>query len=747
MNSVVSISLFCFALFFSGVISGRPMKLQVEGRDHCTVTVSGSSRKRFNTSLENGIKVFFFQVHYNWKPANYLTRSIRDDHFANPNEYMWLYDGEQGLPIYMNAPYDFDLLSMFILREYTESLPVYMNVSKSCNEKNVSRVNFLRLVFQQLIKIVADARLPDKKSSSYICYDINNSKKLQDFSFKSYQRLGINREILLRYCCPMRNIPSKHHSKSDLCDGKTISSSRTLDLQNYVGAFLLAFFPLVMGFISSARLPWTHTRFDYIRSISNHFDKGEQFELPFGTESSWISERDNTYNINSFLKWLFLFRHPSLKASRIRRSMTVFSSLLVLVITLLLHFFKMKKRMKIYLDDNIPMGYISLIFGYEKSCENSGCFLGGPLFWFLSFITLALIVINIPDRLCETIAYSFLHQPQTCTFLIQDISLLKRYGGLNLSNLHDYNLLYTILKASLMTSLNPSFWAAIIKQWFRRCRNVYACFNNSRILYQLIGVSVTILCVLICSFLCLIELLLSVIFYGLPILLVWKAIPHSYIWRFIWPLFKRRNTAKIVGFLLLLISFPVFIFLFIFNIYLFLTSFQLLSAYVIYTLIALIAKPDAIAYVLLTLVFFYFVVAIVNSVSETYQSLLKVSIKLADSVCAAFVYTRLDENFIYSELFERIVEQHHPVRYEVAKAVTKLLLALCLFISCLYSFHDISLNLSTYIKITLIILTTMIPKIMTVLNETVLESQWKIERLLETIYDYSKNHLNPNDIN
>ena len=390
-----------------------------------------------------------------------------------------------------------------------------------------------------------------------------------------------------------------------------------------------------------------------------------------------------------------------------------------------------------YIENNIPLGYKSLMFGYKKSAENTDNFFGSPMVWFSAFLFLGVIVINIPNRLCETIAHSTLHQRQTETFLIQDISLLQRYGSLKYSDLHDYDLLYAILKASLLTALNPSFWYAVIKRWFDRCKQVYNYFNRPQVIFQLMGVCVTILCTLLSIILCASELLLCIIYYGCPQFLIWKAIPHSYTLCYVTPLITNDKLGiKILGLILFIISLPVYFFLFLFSTYLFLTLFQLLSSYVMFTVIALIAKPDAIAYVLLILVFFYFVVSILKSVSKTYQSLLKVSIKLADSVSGDFVYTMLGERYIYVELFEEIVKRHHPIRYEVAKTFTKLILISLVFISCVYSFENISLNISTYIKIGLIILTSMIPKITTVLNDTVMESRWKIERILETIYNY-----------
>ena len=738
----MKITLFYFALCLSHVLCEHSLKVRLPKNHQCIVNVSKSSIKEFNDSLRNEKKVIYFQINYDSKQADNLTKPISDDHFANPNKYMWLYDGDKGLPIYMNAPYDFNLLSLFILKEYTSTLQVNMSVSKSCNENIVSRVDFLRLVFHQLIQIVSPAPLPDKKDTAYICYDINNKKNLPEYSFMAYKRLGINRQILCSYCCKVKASERMNNISLNLCPGHEICSSKTLDLQNYIGAFLFAFFPLAIGFITRAKLPWNHSKFAYIRSVSQNFHKGEQFQLPFGTEHSWINEYDKPYSIFTFLKWLVLFNQSSLLASRIRRSLTVLLSILTLLVDLILQYLFFEKTLQIYLDDNIPLGYKSLMFAYDKSLKNVDYFLGGPLVWFLAFLILGLIVINIPHRLCETIVYSTLHQRETYTFLIQDIGLLQRYGSLKLSNIHDYDLLYAILKASLLTALNPSFWYAVIKRWFGRCKRIYNYFNRPRVIFQLMGVCVTFLCSFLSIFLCVSELLLCVVYYSCPQLMIWKAIPHSYTLFYVYPFIRHNKLSfRICGLLLFIISLPIYFFLFLFSTYLFLTMFQLLSSYVMFSVIALIAKPDAIAYVLLVLVFFYFVVLILKSISETYQSLLKVSIKLADSVCEDFVYTRLDERFIYSELFEEIVERHHPIRYEVAKALTKLILVSLVFISCFYSFENISLNLSTYIKIGLIILTSMIPKITTVLNNTVLDSRWKIELILETIYSYKISHF------
>ena len=333
----MKITLVYLALYLSHVLCEYSLKVHVAEHHQCIVNVSESTIKEFNDILHKEKKVIYFQIQYDSKQARALGGPIPDDYFANPNEYMWLYDGDNGLPVYMNAPYDFNLLSLFILKEYTANLTVNMNVTNSCNESIVSRVDFLRLVFHQIIKIVSTASLPDKKASAYICYDINNKKKLSRYSFLAYQHLGMNRNILCRYCCKVEQIKGKYNT-SNLCPGQKICSSKTLDLQNYIGAFLYAFFPISIWFISRAKLPWKYSKFDYIRSVSNNFDKGEQFLLPFGTEYCWINEHDNPYSIFTFLKWLFLFNESTLFISRIRRSLAVLLSISTLFFDLILQY-------------------------------------------------------------------------------------------------------------------------------------------------------------------------------------------------------------------------------------------------------------------------------------------------------------------------------------------------------------------------------------------------------------------------
>ena len=736
-------SVFCFVLVLSHVLCEHSMKVRIAENHQCIVNVSKSSIKEFNDSLHNEKKVVHFQINYDSEQADHLTKSIPDNHFANPNEYMWLYDGDKGLPVYMNAPYDFDIRSLFILNEYTSTLQVNMSVSKSCNEKIVSRVDFLRLVFHQLIQIVSRAPLPDKKATAYICYDINNKKNLPYSTLMAYQRLGFRRKILLQYCCKVTDYHTDYNKSTDLCKGKTKSAETVTNVQSIAGAVMFAVFPMLLGFISSANLHQRPQPFSLIQSYKLENDEG--LFPPFGTHSSWLSEHKPYYSALILARRVLLFEKRSAFASKIRRSLAVMSCLFVVFADLLLHNIALKQRLKSYLDNNIPLGYLSMIFGYEKSAENTDYFLGGPYVWFSTFITLGLIVINIPTRLSETIAYSTLHQQETYTFLIQDISLLQRYGSLKLSNIHDYDLLYAILKASLLTALNPSFWYAVIKQWFGRCKRIYNYFNRLQVIYQLMGVCVTFLCSFLSIFLCVNELLLCIIYYGCPVLQIFKALPHSYFQCFIWPLLTHRSfRRKILGVICLLLFLPIFLFLFLCSIHLFLTSFALLSCYSIYSLIALVAKPDAIAYVLLFLMLIFYLHSIAASISKTYIRLQKLSITLAPKVCKDFVYTKLGTRFIYRQLYERIIQEHHPIRFEIAKAIMKLALLSYISASCAYSFESLSLNMSTYIKIGLLIFTSMIPKLMSVLKDTMWKIDWDSEAILETIYIFQQETNFPN---
>uniref|UniRef100_A0A0L8GE72 Uncharacterized protein n=1 Tax=Octopus bimaculoides TaxID=37653 RepID=A0A0L8GE72_OCTBM len=538
--------------------------------------------------------------------------------------------------------------------------------------------------------------------SGYMCVLINLSqymKKNSPHAFEACRRIGINREIVKNYCCKLYKDESNLYHPKSICPGNNIENSMFINYENIVGTVLWIFFPLFISFVSKAKLP------------SYYY----QNTLPY--ESEWINGKHSIYSFSYFLSCLFCFHYSSYFASRLRRFFCILFFLSVIFLDLLMYYFFLYETTKIFLQDHIPLGYRALILGIPESYENTGGFLGGPFLWFIGYVFFNCILFVLPSRLSETLVYNTLHQRSTCTFLIQNKRLLEKYGNLNVSALQDYDLLYAIMKANISTALNPNFWYLIIYTWIKRIKKIWLYYYERNIFRQFILLWFFIVITILFAIFSICELFLCLLYYGIPIVYWILTLPASYSKVYIYPLYLSPNYIfKIVAVPLAFLSLPFYISWALCSIYIFLVSFQILCNYIFTIAIVVLAKPDCVGYIWFVAMFFVYSIATVNAFLKQYQSIIFQSIKFTKMFRPNLIQEKYGEEFINAKLLKTIVNYHFPLRYEIGKSIVKLFLIVSFFFACNNIINRNDLDLSVFTKITLILMTSMIPKLLSIIN-------------------------------
>ncbi|XP_029641790.1 uncharacterized protein LOC115218430 [Octopus sinensis] len=559
--------------------------------------------------------------------------------------------------------------------------------------------------------------------SGYMCFLINLSqdmKKNSPESLKANRRIGLNRELVKNYCCKLyKNESYVYHPKS-ICSGNIMENSMFLNYANIVGTVVWAYFPLIISVLSL--------------TISPSFP--HQNTLPYKLE--WINENHNTHNFPHFLSWLFCFHHSTFLASKLRRFFFILSSLSIIFLDLLMHYFFLYETIEILYQDGIPLGHRALILGIPESYENTDGWFGGPFVWLICYVCFYFILFVLPSRASETVAYNTLHQGSTFTFLIQNKRLLEKYGNLNVSTLQDYDLLYAVMKFNVSLALNPNFWYLIIYTSINRIKKIWLYYYRRNIFWRFITLWLFVSITILFAVFSVCELFLCLVYYGIPIMYLILTLPFSYSKVYIFSLCTNNSRIfKITAVFFTCLLLPLYFLWTLVTIYIFLTSFHILC-YSIFTIaVAVLAEPDNVGDVWFVAMFFVYTVAIVNAIIKQYNSIIVQSIKLTKTVCPSLVQSSYGEEFINAKLFKTIVYHHFPLRYEIGKSIIKLFLIVSFFFACNNIISREDLNLSAFTRITLILMTSMIPKLLSIINTNRRLTITMLDKIIERINVYA----------
>uniref|UniRef100_A0A0L8GC23 Uncharacterized protein n=1 Tax=Octopus bimaculoides TaxID=37653 RepID=A0A0L8GC23_OCTBM len=759
--------------------------------NNCEIKISHNVSQILTRLVKSGKLVFNFEVHIADKKLDGLLNPVPLDYFANARHFMWIPDNPDGLVMYKNVLFDFSIHSFNILDVYIASLNIVVDIN--CGKQNIQRYNVVNLIFEELRRIVFIDDL-QMGESGYMCFFINLSRRLRNNSLSTLlacRRLGINREILKNYCCLLHNDDNHTYESKSVCSGNIIENSMFVDCANIVGAVLWAIFPLLISFVSEAKLPLSanHSLPTGNTSLNSREPNQQQSadeELALSTEhkspdsrepnrqqsadkevvlstahaspdsrepnqqqlhydeftteyllpdkSEWICVKHDIYSFSYFSSRLFCFHHSTFFVSRLRRSILILLSLSVILLDLLMYYFFLYETLTIFSHDRIPLGYRSFILGIPKGNELSDSFVLNPIVVIISYIIVNFILLVLPSRLSDTIAYNALYQESTCTFLIKDKNFLVEFGNLNVTTLRDYDRLLAIMKANISVAANPNFWHLLFSTWIKRIKKIWDKNVPKFILFlPIIVITILFAVFSIC------ELLLCLVYYGIPFVYLILTLPLSYFKVYILPLYKKRNRIfKCVTVILPLMSLPIFIAWAIYSSYVFLMSFQIICSYIFSIATAVLAKPETASDTWFVTTFFMYGFTDMKGIQEHYHTLLVEFIQLTKTVRPDLVLSKYGEEFIKAKLFKEIVNNHCSLRHEIGKSILKLFLVVSFFFACNNIINRKDLDLSRFTRIALVLMTSAIPKFFSKINTKFPFNKPLLDNVIETIKTFGK---------
>ncbi|XP_036359021.1 uncharacterized protein LOC118763557 [Octopus sinensis] len=157
-----------------------------------------------------------------------------------------------------------------------------------------------------------------------------------------------------------------------------------------------------------------------------------------------------------------------------------------------------------------------------------------------------------------------------------------------------------------------------------------------------------------------------------------------------------------------------------------------------YLSIAMLAKPDIVGGIWFVAMFFVHAFTVMNALQEHYKGILVQSIKFTKIIKPNLVQLKYEEEYIDAKLFEAIVNEYFPLSYEIGKAIIKLILIVSFFFACNNIINRKDLHLSAFARIALILMTSLMPKILSKMNAKFHFDTSLSHKVIHTIYELPK---------
>ena len=545
------------------------------------------------------------------------------DEVLFPDRWMWTFVPPGGGKFYISWPVDYFVYSFGLLDTHSLKYPVTLYVQT--DPENCSILFGGNNTIHELSNALYNMseyylfKLNDLYEYSYWCYITTNSKFRDSTWYMLNQYLGVPLQLFGYKCC--RNFVEKRKAICDIRNENIWNIYQLLPY--YIGIIVMAYFPLV------------------VVKIGKHaIDSGEELENS-GSQLLSLETKDTDFlflkqrgpiSISKLLFGLFGLgdRHPLL-VSRIRRTLFVLLTPIIVYVFLLIYHGLGQGLIKEIVKHKIPCGFMSLLGGFTESRDLFLPMFGGPVISLILYNIVGMIVILVPVDLSKILELGL--PPDTkpfSTLLMLDIATIEKFSKKHCLNFSRYRKVYSVMRGSIYMLINPVFLKFItlfhVRRWNSIMMALCSCCNMSRCLVLLVRVPLFIIYIFWCIF----ETLLMYIFYGFPIFLFILAVVRGYV-RYFKQSYRR---IPVVSSICAIILFPLccLFYFFMFSIII-LQSFTIIGYFIFFLYLSLIVFPSrSFGFIYFVIMFILFVHTVVKEFENEYQALLELTIKASEKL-------------------------------------------------------------------------------------------------------------------
>ncbi|KAH3881334.1 hypothetical protein DPMN_005259 [Dreissena polymorpha] len=310
----------------------------------------------------------------------------------------------------------------------------------------------------------------------------------------------------------------------------------------------------------------------------------------------------------------------------------------------------------------VPLGFRSMLTGYEASNNNFLPMLGGPFIASTCYFVITIIILVTPKSpifLLET-GLEWQNPSAVESPLCLKLHTIGLLGTVPLENTHRYQKIYSYLLAEFYMLMNTKFWKYVVTLQQNRWESLRHC----RLCILLFPIYVIF---------CVVELFLVILLYGVPIVSFGFIVIKGYCNALIRAGNRIGTLASMCAYVCsICLAVPVFYFLFMFCT-IFLDATLFICRVTIFSFTGMLVFPKtAYGYLIFGFTIFYYLWDSLEKFSLIYKKLLKQSIAVASSLQRAndegqnkVIYKIHGRKWVRESLFEYIIEKHRPRRKQV----------------------------------------------------------------------------------
>lgn len=285
-----------------------------------------------------------------------------------------------------------------------------------------------------------------------------------------------------------------------------------------IGTYLFAYSPLLLmclaSIIHKSIAEATHWR---KRTDSNTVDGKAQGQ---DGENVIFETTQNPLTISSTL--IEFISEPlnllSNTVSRIVRVGFIFASLSIVALDVGLHGNKSNFDFTVArIESWEPLAFLTLLVDWGRCGIYFLPALGGPVVVLVVYVVLGSLFLGTPTDLSSLLADALPDNKNIVTTpLYMDMESYERYGSPHIISRFGYNKVYMTMRAYLFMFLNPAFWCYAVYKQFERFRTHFEMLS-SKVNFR-VAIIVATLIFPLYTLMCVLELTMCALYYGLPIL-------------------------------------------------------------------------------------------------------------------------------------------------------------------------------------------------------------------------------------
>ncbi|KAL3858275.1 hypothetical protein ACJMK2_012871 [Sinanodonta woodiana] len=590
---------------------------------------------------------------------------------VGPSVWIWTFYGKKGALEFLSWPIEFGIWSMGFLNMHSGDLHnLKLEVQGNCTnlfvgdkETNFAISNALKESVEEI------SELDDMYGPSFWCYK-ERMYITPHFIYQMCLHMVCPVEALKYRCCKYFYETKSQKREVDCADDNIF----TYDVlwwifPTVIATLMFAFSPLILMKMACRVCKLTESfRVKRIASDESYeeINDGDWAQSENGNE--WIFYTDK--NVVTLFSSLFLpmcqhlIRHGR-KVSIIARVLIPIFSLSIVVLQIILDWIYLRSFVIEGVQKGVPMGFRSMIAGFNDSKQNCLRFVGGPFIACGLYFFITAISLSLPRDLSLFLERGVIDIHSVPTSAIRlDFRSVERLGSVTFSNKMGYNKIYRLFLAQFYMLINKQFWKEAVEMQHQRWSN----FNvrGRRII------------VVPYVFMCVMELFACFLYYGLPIMPFTVTIIRAYCGYLLELVNNYTLTIfRYIGYLLLVIVTAAVLFFVYMFCTIFLDACLFFSRVCIFTTTGIIMYPKtSYGYLIFTFTIIYYLWDSVKEYSEKYQRLLKIVIRIGNLLQQynngkplVIIHKRMKG--VRKDIFEHVIERHCPYRKQVFVSLVK----------------------------------------------------------------------------